>query len=103
MTTNLEIIRAACIKAKGPIFGAATVSNQKAMERISLADVLLALCGVPTVQVSIRPKDRQFVIVNIGSLKTSSPQVVDAIWNLLLDDLAQQSPETLQFLADLLK
>lgn len=102
--TNLEIIRAACIKANPKI-----IVNQHAQligwdhkvtyfeekRPIRLADVLLAIGGESDTE--------QSQWRYLGNLSKVCGFGWNVAWNLRNDDLSQQSPETLRFLANLLK
>lgn len=88
MNDNLEIIRKAAIAANPEKewvyfrYEGGTESTEYE-EPIRLADVLLAISLLP-------PPCNDYLVSTIG-------------WNLRRDDLAEQSEETLAFLADLLK
>lgn len=109
MNTNLEIIRAACIKANPEIKERAstdtgTDSRPKIYfefeDDIRLADVLLAIDKTPHWMLG------KWSVRSDGAIATPDNFMhgdILASWNLHKDDLTQQSPETLQFLADLLK
>lgn len=96
---NVEIIERACFKANPNILGRrpeAHVTNNKLDEPLAdsgrhhpvrLADVLLAIW-----EVTDPFGDRGTVILNLIEL-----------WYLMKDDLHDQSYDTLQFLADLLR
>ncbi len=93
---NLETIRAVCIKANDDI-----LYRDAPFETIRLADVLLAI-GFRKGGTSYAVRtDGYFVDV----MEEKAVFVNDApiIWNLRADSLEEQSKETLQFLADLLK
>lgn len=100
MNTNLEIIRAACIKAnpefeskntsmmlKGPFTGLINYRDPT----IRLAEVLLAI-----------RKANKGTAASTWGLNSIQQRIID-LWNLRLDDLAQQSEETLAFIVELLK
>ena len=90
--TDYDIVREACIKANPDIEVGEEIAEENGMMRpIRLADVLLA----------IREK------MPLGNIPmghgTSVLNLMMQHWNLRTDDLSQQSPETLKFLADLLR
>lgn len=99
--TNFDIVRAACINAN-PEVATRFVYPDKTLDKIRLADVLLAIG---------KKEDRDNTIIvsdggEIGTwniFKTGPHYWQHIFWNLRIDDLAQQSEETLAFLSNLLK
>lgn len=104
--TNLEIIKAACIKANpeivGRFSGRSMQDNSTKKDTIYLADVLVAL-GPLEGSLGI-DKDGLFIIPTLPKLGGWEPaRRTCPVWNIYKDSLEEQSEETLQFLADLLK
>ena len=107
MTTNLHIIREAVIKAQHEkewetrLVRLPTDQNgYSEIEDIRLADVLLALQQTP--KTSKLVVDDYGVFWDLNTLSNSTVQQKPFNWNLKNDDLTAQSPECLQFLAELL-
>lgn len=120
MNKNLEIIRAACIEANPEIVeehsvqcdmdtshGYVTPHNELGciVRPIHLADVLLAIASNRIRLTTFVGGDAWFESYEESNVFTheQSWKARGVCWNLRLDDLTHQSPETLQFLADLLK
>lgn len=109
MNSNLEIIRAVCIDANPEIVS--VVENEfdgvDVSERpIRFADVLLAIGKKERGHIFARADGEIAVFfkwVDFGEEKRHEVEPTYIEWNLRKDDLTQQSPETLQFLSDLLK
>lgn len=88
---QIEIVREACVKANPAILLGEDEAHQGPYYRpIRLADVLLAMK---------LQEDREFAY----QVKLIVGGAYNTMWNLRKDDLPQQTPETLAFLADLLK
>jgi len=101
--TDLEIIRAACVKVKfpNPHLEDRYLKELQETETFRLADVLLAIKEAEY-NYLVSPFGEFWKIVNGGN-PAYEIEFCKVYWNLRNDDLSQQSPETLAFLANLLK
>lgn len=97
---KLEAIRDACIKANPKRDWMGDDNGYPYQEPCRLADVLLAIGDQGLVSLSVHSAGdfgtASFIWEPIGSMKHMT-------WNLLNDDLRDQSPETVDFLYQLLK
>ena len=87
---NIEIIRAACIKAQPEIEWTTAHSDKFGQIAIRLADVLWAF----------KSHEQYDAILDSLLMEEDAPK---PLWNLRMDDLTFQSDDCLAFLADLLK
>ena len=94
MTSDIEKIRAACVKANPDRGWCEQHGNDCIENYIRLADVLLAISSVPG-QLCIYDEFGNIVITS-GSNKDRG-----SYWNPTRDDLTKQSPETIAFIASL--
>lgn len=100
MNQKLEAIRQKCIEANQDKW---TRSMQAREFPIRLADVLLAMHGN-------RKSGQLFAVVGNGAIyelsggnfKEDADKPALASWNLRQDDLEEQSPETIDFIANVL-
>lgn len=108
---KLEIIRAACIKANHDMQSTSVIAGCPNCHEhdgakitinvdrpVRLADVLLALS---TQQVRVQYSAGDDARIDYLRVVPDTWEVAGS-WNLRKDDLTQQSPETIQFIHDLL-
>lgn len=95
---NLEIIRAVCTKAKWPAIDLEIYHDDGGP--FHLADVLLALEKNLRDRFERQP-DADLLANFQEALWLHTKDLIQKGWNLRADDLEQQSPETLAFLAQL--
>lgn len=102
MENNLEIIQAVCIKANPEIetYNCECFTGCHVIGRpIRLSDVLLAIYSFRDERNEKVPSTTERYNKN----RDEDELLIWQYWNLRKDDLTQQSLETLQFIADLLK
>lgn len=101
MNKNIELIRQKCIEANPAREEQWQTQNGDTQRPCRLADVLLAILAKgPQWKTAIRVEsDGQFNLYR----EPSKQWWCEATWNLLKDDLNEQSEETINFLATLLQ
>jgi hypothetical protein len=105
--TNLDLIRQKCIEAN-PKIARRKVCDEEVCAidlNIRLADVLLAVqkLGSEQLWIGASIRDGYACWLGVDDNNAIISFAEDKSWNLREDDLTKQSPETLAFLADLLK
>lgn len=99
---NMKIVLATCMKANpDKDWGVEDRTDGMWKDSCRLADVLLAIQQIP--KTSKLVVDDHGVFWDFNTLANSTLQEKSFFWDLKNDDLSKQSPETLEFLANLLK